>query len=254
MPAFAGPPAASPARPRSKTESHRISSPWAPSVSHPVIIRTLPEADYLACWHAMERFTTERSAATADEIWLVQHPPVFTLGRAGRDEHILAAGDIPVIRCDRGGQATYHGPGQVIAYLLLDLRRLPCTIRALVAAIQHAAVGLLADWRVAAHGDPHAPGVYVGAAKIASLGLGVRRRCTYHGLALNHAMDMEPWTRINPCGYAGLPMTDLAHVGVRASRAEVERRLVAALCAELGLRAQFRAAPAWYHAPQPRAA
>lgn len=173
-------------------------------------IRRLGEVDYAATLEAMQAFTAARGATTPDELWLLQHPPVYTLGVAGRREHLLATGDIPVLQVDRGGQVTYHGPGQWVLYLLLDLRRRRLGVRALVELMERAVVDCLATWGIAARPDRDAPGVYVGAAKIASLGLRVRRGCSYHGLALNLDPDLEPFARINPCGYPGMAVTSMA--------------------------------------------
>ncbi len=162
----------------------------------------------------MQAFTDQRSASTPDEIWLTEHPPVFTQGLAGRAEHLLAPGDIPVVQTDRGGQVTYHGPGQVVAYTLIDLRRAGFGVRELVRRLEQAVIDCVAEAGVQATRRPGAPGVYVGDAKLAALGLRVRRGCSYHGLALNVAMDLGPYARINPCGYAGLAVTDLAGLGV----------------------------------------
>lgn len=183
----------------------------------------------------MGRFTDTRTPKTPDECWLVEHPPVFTLGRGGDPAHVLGAGDIPVIRTDRGGQVTYHGPGQVVAYLLLDLHRLELGVRELVQRIEAALIDLLGSYAITGEVRPGAPGVYVGPAKIASLGLRVRRGRTFHGLSLNHAMDLEPFSRINPCGYPGLAVTDLARLGCTATRSEVEDALSRALARRLGL-------------------
>lgn len=157
----------------------------------------------------MREFTDGRDATTVDELWFLQHPPVFTQGQAGKSEHLLAPGDIPVVQVDRGGQVTYHGPGQWVAYLLLDLRRRGLGVRALVDLIEAAVIETLAHYGVAGAADPAAPGVYVDGAKIAALGLRIRRGCSYHGVALNVDMDLEPFERINPCGYAGLRVTSL---------------------------------------------
>lgn len=165
--------------------------------------------DYPATWAAMRAFTDARDADTPDELWLLEHPPVFTLGQAGRPEHLLAPGAIPVIQTDRGGQVTYHGPGQLVAYLLLDLRRAGIGVKRLVERLEQAIIDLLAEHGVQAERRANAPGVYVAGAKIASLGLRVRNGCCYHGLALNVDMDLEPFGRINPCGYAGLRVTQL---------------------------------------------
>jgi lipoyl(octanoyl) transferase len=165
--------------------------------------------DYPATWAAMRAFTDARETSTPDELWLLEHPPVFTLGQAGRLEHLLAPGTIPVIQTDRGGQVTYHGPGQLVAYLLLDLRRAGIGVKRLVERLEQSVIDLLAEYGVAAERHTDAPGVYVAGAKIASLGLRVRNGCSYHGLALNVDMDLEPFSRINPCGYAGLAVTQL---------------------------------------------
>lgn len=172
-------------------------------------VRYLGLVDYQPTLEAMRKLTAERDADTPDEIWLLQHSPVFTQGQAGKAEHVLAAGDIPVIQVERGGQVTYHGPGQLVGYLMLDLRRLGLGVRDLVTAMEQSLVELLAGYGLQAAPRADAPGVYVGDAKIASLGLRVRRGCSFHGLALNVDMDMEPFGRINPCGYSGLQMVQL---------------------------------------------
>jgi lipoyl(octanoyl) transferase len=161
----------------------------------------------------MRDFTDKRDATTPDEIWLLEHPSVFTQGQAGKAEHILNAGDIPVIQTDRGGQVTYHGPGQLVVYLLLDLRRLNISIRTLVSTIEQAVINLLAEYGIEAYGDRKAPGVYVNGAKICAIGLRVRHGCTYHGIAFNINMDLEPYARINPCGFSQLPVTQTASLG-----------------------------------------
>jgi lipoyl(octanoyl) transferase len=181
----------------------------------------------------MKDFTAARDAATPDEIWLAQHPPVYTLGQAGRPEHLLDAGGIPVIRVDRGGQVTYHGPGQIVAYLLLDMRRRRIAVRPLVRLMEQAVIDLLAQYGVAAEGREDAPGVYVGDAKIAALGLKIKKGCCYHGLALNVDMDLEPFSRINPCGFPGLRVTQARDVGIRAPLAELEQQLAKCLVALL---------------------
>jgi lipoyl(octanoyl) transferase len=173
-------------------------------------LRRLGLADYEPVWRAMQAFTDQRNEQVADEIWTVQHPPVFTLGQAGREEHVLAPGDIPVLKVDRGGQVTYHGPGQVIIYPLLDIRRLGISVRDLVHGIEQAIIDVLADYGVVAARRDGAPGVYVGEAKIAALGLRVRRGCCFHGLACNVDMDLEPFSRINPCGFENLAVTQLS--------------------------------------------
>lgn len=177
-----------------------------------VVSRELGLVDYQPTLDAMRHFTDTRTADSPDELWLLQHPPVFTQGQAGRAEHLLAPGDIPVIQVDRGGQVTYHGPGQWVLYLLVDLRRRHMGVRDLVSLMERSVVHLLAGYGIAAYAEPRAPGVYVDGAKIASLGLRVRRGCSYHGLALNVDMDLRPFARINPCGYAGLPVTSLARL------------------------------------------
>ncbi len=175
-----------------------------------IVRRQLGLVEYLPTLAAMSEFTDRREQQTADELWLLQHPAVFTQGRAGKAEHLLAPGDIPVVQVDRGGQVTYHGPGQWVVYLMLDLRRLHLSVRGAVDLIEDSVIGVLAGYGIAAEGRPAAPGVYVGDAKIASLGLRVRRGCTYHGVALNVDMDLEPFSRINPCGYRGLAVTSMA--------------------------------------------
>ena len=175
----------------------------------PLRVQRLGTADYPQTLEAMRAFTEGRNPETPDELWLLQHPRVFTQGVAGKAEHVLAPGDIPVVQVDRGGQVTYHGPGQWVLYLLVDLRRRSMGVRALVDVIEQAIVAVLDGYGVAARPDPEAPGVYVDGAKIASLGLRVRRGCSYHGLSLNVDMDLEPFQRINPCGYEGLPVTSL---------------------------------------------
>lgn len=173
----------------------------------------------------MQRFTDGRNADTPDEVWLVQHPPVFTQGQAGKAEHLLLPGEIPVVQVDRGGQVTYHGPGQLVVYLLLDVRRRGCGVRELVTRMEQILIDLLASYGVAGAAKADAPGVYVDGAKIASLGLRIRKGCSFHGLALNLDMDMQPFKRINPCGYAGLPMTQLCDHAGPIEFAEVSARL-----------------------------
>lgn len=172
-------------------------------------VRVLGLQPYEPVLEAMRRFTEQREASTVDEVWLVEHPPVFTQGQAGKAEHLLVPGEIPVVQSDRGGQVTYHGPGQLVAYLLLDVRRLGFGVRDLVSRIERSLIELLAGYDVQAAAKPDAPGVYVKGAKIASLGLRIRNGRSFHGLALNVDMDLAPFRRINPCGYAGLAMTQL---------------------------------------------
>jgi len=198
-------------------------------------VRALGLVEYQPTLDAMRRFTDERNANTPDEIWLLQHPPVFTQGQAGKAEHVLAAGDIPVVQAERGGQVTYHGPGQLVAYLLLDLRRLGLGVRDLVTAMEQALVDVLRQYDLDAAPKPDAPGVYVAGNKIASLGLRVRRGCSFHGLALNVDMDMEPFQRINPCGYAGLRMVQMRELVADTLLFEtVEQQLTQALRERLG--------------------
>jgi len=203
-----------------------------------LLVRELGLVEYQPTLDAMRRFTDERDAATPDEIWLLQHPRVFTQGQAGKAEHVLAAGDIPVIQAERGGQVTYHGPGQLVAYVLLDLKRLKLGVRDLVTAMEQALVDVLKEYALDAAPKPDAPGVYVEGNKIASLGLRVRRGCSFHGLALNVDMDMEPFQRINPCGYAGLRMVQLRDlVAEPVPLSNVERQLAQALRQRLGFNA-----------------
>ena len=171
-----------------------------------LVIRQVDVDDYETIWHAMQNYTDNRTETDLDELWLVEHAPVFTQGQAGKEEHLLNTGDIPVVQVDRGGQVTYHGPGQLVVYLLLDLRRRKLGVRDLVTKIEQAIVDLLAQYQIKAYAKADAPGVYVDECKIASLGLRVRKGCSFHGLALNVDMDMEPFLRINPCGYAGMAM------------------------------------------------
>ena len=183
------------------------------SIGPALLVRRRGLSDYSAAWAEMRAFTDGRTQDTPDELWLLQHPPVFTLGQAGRAEHLLDPGEIPVIQTDRGGQVTYHGPGQLVAYLLVDLRRVGLGVKGLVHLLEGAVIGLLAGYGIEAEARANAPGVYVAGAKIASLGLRVRRGCSYHGLSLNVDMDLTPFLRINPCGHPGLAVTQLADLG-----------------------------------------
>lgn len=180
------------------------------TTNRPLIIRRMGLRDYEPVWRAMQAFTGERQDDTPDELWVLSHPPVFTQGQAGKPEHLLAPGDIPVIQIDRGGQVTYHGPGQLVMYLLIDVRRAGLGVRELVSLIEQAIIDTLSAVRIDAQTRAGAPGVYVDDAKIAALGLRIRRGCSYHGLSLNIAMDMEPFARINPCGFQGLAVTQVA--------------------------------------------
>lgn len=203
-----------------------------------LLVRHLGRQPYAPVWHAMQAFTDARGPGTPDELWLVEHDPVFTLGQAGKPEHVLAPGDIPVIHVDRGGQVTYHGPGQIVAYPLLDLRRLGIGVRELVHRIEQAIIDTLAEWNIAAVRRAGAPGVYVADAKIAALGLRVRHGCTFHGLAFNIAMDLEPFRRINPCGYAGLQVTQMLDLGGPSRLVDVEDVLIVELGRQFGLSPQ----------------
>ncbi|MCG9075624.1 lipoyl(octanoyl) transferase LipB [Laribacter hongkongensis] len=189
-------------------------------------IRHLGLVDYEPTWHAMQAFTETRTGETPDELWIVEHPPVYTLGLAGKPEHLLQQTAIPLVKTDRGGQITYHGPGQLVVYLLMDLRRRDYGVRDMVRRIEQAIIDTLADYGIEARGDANAPGVYVGARKIASLGLRIKNHATYHGLSLNVSMDLAPFGWINPCGYAGLEVTRMADLGVEATLAQVAERLI----------------------------
>ncbi|WP_275951347.1 lipoyl(octanoyl) transferase LipB [Billgrantia antri] len=201
----------------------------------PIALLRLGRRPYLPVWRAMRELTDGRSETTPDQFWLVEHEPVFTQGQAGKPEHLLMPGDIPVVQTDRGGQVTYHGPGQVVLYPLLDVRRTRLGVRDLVSAIEGAVIALLAEQGVEAHARPDAPGVYVGEAKIASLGLRIRRGASYHGVALNVDADLGPFQRINPCGYAGMAMTRLSDLVARPLSVEqAGTRLAECLALQLG--------------------
>ncbi|WP_212631471.1 lipoyl(octanoyl) transferase LipB [Pseudomonas sp. KB-10] len=202
-----------------------------------LVVRHLGLVEYQPTLESMRQLTRERDEQTADEIWLLQHPKVFTQGQAGKAEHLLAPGDIPVVQVERGGQVTYHGPGQLVAYLMLDLRRLDLGVRELVTAMEQSLVDLLAGYGIEAAPKADAPGVYVAGDKIASLGLRVSRGCSFHGLALNVDMDMTPFLRINPCGYAGLKMVQMRDLlSAPPEFDEVAQRLEQALRQRLGYR------------------
>jgi lipoyl(octanoyl) transferase len=203
-----------------------------------LLIRRLGLRDYLPTWRAMRDFTDHRGPGTADELWLLEHPPVFTLGQAGRTQHLLDTGDIPVLQVDRGGQVTYHGPGQLIAYPLLDLRRAGLGVKRLVALLEGAVIELLAGYGIGASTQAGAPGVYVETAKVASLGLRVRRGCSFHGLALNLDLDLEPFSRIDPCGHPGLAVTSLERLGVRRPLDEAADDLALIIAGRLGMAPQ----------------
>lgn len=202
----------------------------------PLNSRLLGTLPYEASWQEMKEFVAARHADTTDEIWFVEHPPVFTQGMAGKHEHILNAGDIPVVQTDRGGQVTYHGPGQIVAYHLIDIARRQLSIRRLVELLEIAIIALLKEYQINANGDRNAPGVYVDGAKIASLGLRVRKHSTYHGLSLNVDMDLSPFEQINPCGYAGLPVTSIQTLGITESIDTVREQLHYYLCSTLDYR------------------
>lgn len=212
--------------------------------AHPLLVRRLPQRPYMPCWQAMKQFTHERDENTTDEIWILQHDPVFTQGQNGKAEHVLNPGNIPVIQTDRGGQVTYHGPGQLMIYTLLDIDRLHCNVRELVTHLEQAVITTLAQHNIASMAKQDAPGVYVNQAKIASIGLRVRRGRAYHGIAFNVAMDLSPFKRINPCGFSTLSMTDCRELGIPSTEAELSTVLVNALCAQLGYDT-----PTWTDAP-----
>lgn len=197
-------------------------------------IRHLGLQNYLPIWQAMQTFTAKRNPSTLDEFWFLEHPPVFTLGQNGKPEHVLTPDIIPVIPVDRGGQVTYHGPGQLVVYVLVDIRRAQLNIRQLVTLLEQSVVDLMAFFAVEAYAKPEAPGVYVEGSKIASLGLRIRRGCCYHGLSLNVAMDLAPFARINPCGYPGLPVTQLRDLGISVELPEVQRLLSQRIIKQFG--------------------
>jgi len=200
------------------------------------VIRRLGRVEYEPTWRAMQRFTEERSAATPDEIWFLEHPPVFTLGVNASRAHLLSPGDIPVLQVDRGGEVTYHGPGQLVVYPLVDLKRAGVAIRDFVTALERGVIDLAAQYGIRAECRRSAPGVYVEGRKLASLGVRVRRAGSYHGLAVNVALDLEPFRRINPCGYQGLEMTQLAQLGGPRTVGACARALEPHLLRALGYR------------------
>jgi len=224
---------------------HLVAEAIAPeTVARDVVVRQFPGlTPYEPMWRAMQAFTDARTADTDDEIWLVEHEPVFTLGQAGKWEHVLMPGDIPVVPVDRGGQVTYHGPGQIVAYPLIDLRRLRLGVRDLVCRIEQAIIDTLATWNLVAERKTGAPGVYVAGAKVAALGLRVRRGCTFHGLAFNVNMDLSPFHRINPCGFQGLAVTQVMDLGGPSRLADVQAELIVHLARQLGLHIRFAPAP-----------
>ncbi len=198
--------------------------------SVPIKPNYLGLSQYEPVWRAMQNFTDNRDENTLDELWMVEHPPVFTQGQAGKPEHVLDSGDIPIIQVDRGGQVTYHGPGQIVIYPLIDLKRHKIGIKALVNGIEQALIDTMAEYGVTAKRKEKAPGVYVEGKKIASLGLRVRKGCTFHGLAFNIRMDLEPFQRINPCGYAGLEVEQLSQLNQSVKLDEVQEQLIKHLC------------------------
>ncbi|NVK22141.1 MAG: lipoyl(octanoyl) transferase LipB [Kangiellaceae bacterium] len=204
------------------------------SLKDTVVIRELGRQAYVPVWKKMQDFTDNRDANTGDEIWLVEHDPVFTQGQAGKAEHVLFPGDIPVVQVDRGGQVTYHGPGQQVAYFMIDLRRKSMGPRDLVSGIENAIVDMLDGYGIEAYPRPDAPGVYTDQAKICSLGLRIRKGKSFHGLALNVNMDLEPFARINPCGYQGMQMTQIVEQGGPDSLERVKPDLIDQLCDKLG--------------------
>lgn len=207
-----------------------------------LFIRQLARQAYKPVWHAMKTFTAQRNEESADEIWLVEHDPIFTLGQAGKPEHVLAPGDIPVIKVDRGGQVTYHGPGQLVVYLMLDIRRSNSGPRKIVTALENSIIALLAHYGITACSKPNAPGVYVDSEKIASLGLRFHKMRSYHGLSLNVDMNLEPFQRINPCGHIGQPVVSLKSLYPKTTMTTVTHDLLTYLLAELGY-TQYRYLP-----------
>ncbi|MBX3709600.1 MAG: lipoyl(octanoyl) transferase LipB [Gammaproteobacteria bacterium] len=195
-------------------------------IANTLNVRWLGKQDYTSCWHAMQEFTHHRNDETADEIWLLEHPPVFTQGQNGKVEHILNPGNIPVVQTDRGGQVTYHGPGQLMVYTLIDLKRKHLNVREVVTILEQSVIELLSEYKITARAKCEAPGVYVENKKICSIGLRIRRGCTYHGAAFNIFMDLEPFTRIHPCGFTMLEMTQFSALGGLKDTLESGRKLV----------------------------
>lgn len=200
-----------------------------------LIVRQLGRQPYLPIWQAMQDFTDSRNDSTNDELWLVEHEPVFTQGQAGKEEHLLAPGDIPVVKVDRGGQVTYHGPGQQMLYVLLNLKRNKLGVRDLVTALEQCVVQSLQAYGIEAYPKADAPGVYVDGKKICSIGLRIRKGCSFHGLALNVNMDLSPFMRINPCGYAGLEMVNCTQLQGPNNLAEAGNKIIESLCELIGL-------------------
>lgn len=204
-----------------------------------LIVRQYQLEDYQGTWQRMKAFTDERTTDTPDEVWLLQHPPVLTQGQAGKPEHVLNAGDIPIVQTDRGGQVTYHGPGQIVMYVLFDLRRLKIGIRQLVNNLEKTVIQVLADYGVTATARCDAPGVYVNEAKICSIGLRVKKGCSYHGIAFNIDMDLTPFNRINPCGFKNLAVTQLKNFDPNVDIQTVQTKIVAYLQQNFGYNAQL---------------
>jgi len=211
-----------------------------------IIVRDIGLIEYQQAWQRMQALTDNRDEQTVDELWLLQHPRVFTQGQAGKAEHLLMPGDIPVIQVDRGGQVTYHGPGQLVVYFMLDIKRLGIGVRNLVTAIEESTVNTLAHFGVESAAKPDAPGVYIDGTKVASLGLRVRRGCSFHGLAINVDMDLEPFNRVNPCGYAGMVMTQVAH-HAEVTLEQVADQFVTEFCKAVGYTQIQREAPEMTH-------
>jgi lipoyl(octanoyl) transferase len=208
-----------------------------------LLVRALGRRPYEPVWRAMQAYTDQRGPQSPDELWLVEHDPVFTLGQAGKWEHVIAPGDIPVLPVDRGGQVTYHGPGQLVGYPLLDLRRLGIGVRELVNRIEQAVIDTLSGWGIAGVRRDGAPGVYVDGAKVMALGLRVRRGCSFHGLAFNIAMDLTPFQRINPCGYQGLAVTQVLDLGGPGALTEAADALAPLIAKQFGLTPQYLTTP-----------
>jgi lipoyl(octanoyl) transferase len=218
----------------SASSAARATAPAAAREVPIPVIKRLGLVDYVPTWQAMQHFTNERTADTADEIWFLEHPPVFTLGMNAKPEHVLAPGDIPVVQIDRGGQVTYHGPGQLVVYPLVDLRRAGLGVRDLVTALERSVIDYVAQFGVVAECRRSAPGVYVDGRKLASVGIRIRRGASYHGIAMNVSLDTEPFTRINPCGYAGLEVTRLADLTSVTTVSDAARGLEPHLLRALG--------------------
>ena len=203
-------------------------------MGYPLVVKNLGEKPYVKIWQTMKSFTDSRDEFVSDEIWFVQHPPVYTLGQTGKVEHLLTPSDIPVVHSDRGGQVTYHGPGQLVCYLLLDVRRLRFGVRGLVTAIEQSIVQLINSYGVTAESKPEAPGVYVDGKKLAALGLRIRKGCSYHGLSLNVDMDLDPFLNINPCGFKGLEVVDMKGLGIDRPMTEIMEELTDILIRQIG--------------------